>query len=360
VLFRSVQTMALLLGSPALNAGNNDVADLPTTDARGTGFPRVINGAVDLGAYEDPQIVTLDFTSANLSGDEAITSPEILRVITSDAAVIKGAITVELTVSGAQPADYTLSSPITIPAGTANNTAFAFPAAGFTIVDDNLLEGPETLTLTLSDPVGALPSANSATDYTIIDNDGSATVSIDDVTRAENADGGATTDFDFTVTLNISGGAVTDTFDVPYVTDGVTATIGTDLIDNDGSVTFPENSGDGATQTITITVNNDSNFEPTETFTVTLTGVTVSNGEAITVDGTNGTGTGTITDDDRIPYDVNLDGYVTPSDVTYVLNRLGADPAVGDNSFADVDNNGVINIVDSEGILARLGQSSTP
>jgi hypothetical protein len=46
-------TMALLSGSPAIGAGDN--AGVPagvTTDQRGPGFPRIVNGAVDLGAFE--------------------------------------------------------------------------------------------------------------------------------------------------------------------------------------------------------------------------------------------------------------------------------------------------------------------
>ena len=47
------QTHALVAGSPAFDAGNN--ADVPggiTTDQRGTGFDRIFNGTVDIGAYE--------------------------------------------------------------------------------------------------------------------------------------------------------------------------------------------------------------------------------------------------------------------------------------------------------------------
>ncbi len=68
----SVQTHALLTGSPAINAGSNanigdDLADLDgdtnTTedvpfDARGVGFPRVQQTTVDIGAYES-NIMTL-------------------------------------------------------------------------------------------------------------------------------------------------------------------------------------------------------------------------------------------------------------------------------------------------------------
>jgi Right handed beta helix region len=46
----TTKTVALLAGSPCINAGSNP-ANL-TTDQRGTGFPRVTNGAIDIGAFE--------------------------------------------------------------------------------------------------------------------------------------------------------------------------------------------------------------------------------------------------------------------------------------------------------------------
>ena len=53
------QTMALLTTSPAINAGS--VALVPsgvTTDQRGTGYPRIVNGTVDIGAFEGTGIPT--------------------------------------------------------------------------------------------------------------------------------------------------------------------------------------------------------------------------------------------------------------------------------------------------------------
>ncbi len=52
------QTIALLPGSPAIDAGSNALAVDPTTglplttDQRGAGFPRIVNGTVDIGAFE--------------------------------------------------------------------------------------------------------------------------------------------------------------------------------------------------------------------------------------------------------------------------------------------------------------------
>ncbi len=42
--------MALLPGSPAIDAGDN--TDAPDWDQRGPGFPRIVNGIIDIGAFE--------------------------------------------------------------------------------------------------------------------------------------------------------------------------------------------------------------------------------------------------------------------------------------------------------------------
>jgi hypothetical protein len=60
------ETHALLSGSIAINAGANALAVDPdssplTTDQRGAGFPRIIAGTVDMGAYE-AESMTYNFT----------------------------------------------------------------------------------------------------------------------------------------------------------------------------------------------------------------------------------------------------------------------------------------------------------
>jgi hypothetical protein len=60
----STETIRLLSGSPAIDAGSNALAVDPTTgqplayDQRGTSFPRIVNGTVDIGAYESPIITS--------------------------------------------------------------------------------------------------------------------------------------------------------------------------------------------------------------------------------------------------------------------------------------------------------------
>jgi hypothetical protein len=52
------QTMALLPDSPAIDAGDNTGA--PMWDQRGPGFPRIIHGIIDIGAFEYRPAVQLD------------------------------------------------------------------------------------------------------------------------------------------------------------------------------------------------------------------------------------------------------------------------------------------------------------
>jgi hypothetical protein len=54
----STQTMALQYISPGVNAGDPAVMPSTDTDQRGTGFSRVINGRIDIGAYESYSTLT--------------------------------------------------------------------------------------------------------------------------------------------------------------------------------------------------------------------------------------------------------------------------------------------------------------
>ena len=84
----STQTHALLPGSPAINTGNNAnavdavaVGMALTTDQRGTGFPRIVGGTVDIGAYEaDIEIGSLN-VQLTLQG-RANPAPHPSRVVT--------------------------------------------------------------------------------------------------------------------------------------------------------------------------------------------------------------------------------------------------------------------------------------
>jgi hypothetical protein len=73
-------TMALLFGSPAINAGYNGFAvdfsgHALTTDQRGTGFARIVNTTVDIGAYEFQNANGGSPGAANTASPAASTSP---------------------------------------------------------------------------------------------------------------------------------------------------------------------------------------------------------------------------------------------------------------------------------------------
>src|SRR5262249_6426301 len=72
--------VALLPGSPAIDAGSNALAVDPTTgsplttDERGAGFPRIIHGIVDIGAFETPVFGNPTHYTVNLTSDTGASS----------------------------------------------------------------------------------------------------------------------------------------------------------------------------------------------------------------------------------------------------------------------------------------------
>jgi hypothetical protein len=66
-------TMALLPGSLAIDAGSNSLAvnangNPLTTDQRGTGYPRIVGGVVDIGAYENPGLPAVVSLTTSAAG----------------------------------------------------------------------------------------------------------------------------------------------------------------------------------------------------------------------------------------------------------------------------------------------------
>ncbi|WP_373533727.1 DUF4347 domain-containing protein, partial [Microcoleus sp.] len=86
------QTHSLQAGSPAIDAGINANASGLTLDQRGTGYNRIINTTVDIGAYEDQTPDTTPPTAASFTPADNATGVAVAAdlVVTLSEAVQKG------------------------------------------------------------------------------------------------------------------------------------------------------------------------------------------------------------------------------------------------------------------------------
>ncbi len=217
------QTHALLLGSPAINAGNDCVLDntctptlglFLTTDQRGTGFPRKAGSAVDIGAVEanyslaatggtpqsatvntafaNPLVATLTESgqpvsgvqltfsappsgaSANLSNSTAITNASGIASVTATANLTPGAYQVTASADGGLTAIFNLTnfcSLITLgalpqgTAGVAYSAALqASPAGTYQFSSGNL---PAWLSLAANGNLSGTPPATGIFNFTV-------------------------------------------------------------------------------------------------------------------------------------------------------------------------------------------------
>jgi hypothetical protein len=110
-------TMALLAGSPAINAG--DDTDAPAYDQRGLGFPRIVGGAIDIGAFEFQMAVAPQVSRFTVAGFPSPITTGAAGVFTATAQNADGTTatgytgTIHFTSSDLQavlPADYTFTA----------------------------------------------------------------------------------------------------------------------------------------------------------------------------------------------------------------------------------------------------------
>jgi fibronectin-binding autotransporter adhesin len=141
------QTMALLPGSPAIDAGDTALAvdgegNPLTTDQRG--LPRVVGAAVDIGAFESS-----GFTLTLVAGNDQSTPPNTAFPTALEVSVTPnnpgdpvdgGVVTFTAPASGAS-ATFAPSGPVTIASGTASVTATA----------NGILGGPYSVTAATAD-----------------------------------------------------------------------------------------------------------------------------------------------------------------------------------------------------------------
>jgi hypothetical protein len=128
------QTMALLPGSPAIDAGSNalavDASGSPlTTDQRGPGFNRVINGTVDMGAYEFQPSATITTLVSSLN---PAPFGQFVTVTVTVAATVPGSNVVQGTVTFF--IDGVAQAPVALVNGVASFTTSTLRAGWLTIV----------------------------------------------------------------------------------------------------------------------------------------------------------------------------------------------------------------------------------
>jgi hypothetical protein len=145
------QTMALLPGSPALDAGDSTALGLPATDQRGPGFPRVVNGQMDIGAY---QTQPLSITTSLPGGTYGTAYSQMLTATGGFGGPYTFAVT-----PGSLPAGLSLDGT----AGTLSGTPTAAGAFTFTVTatDSAGFSASQSYTLTI-DKAALTITANNA------------------------------------------------------------------------------------------------------------------------------------------------------------------------------------------------------
>ena len=146
----STETMALQLGSPAINAGDNALAvdDGGTTlsyDQRGSGYDRIQNGTVDMGAYElayTPDFVVDTTSDADLATCSSAPGDCSLRGAINLANTLGGTPTITFDSSIFNPGTITLSSALPPITTDLNITGLG---ADKVIVDGNYLSALFTI-----------------------------------------------------------------------------------------------------------------------------------------------------------------------------------------------------------------------
>jgi VCBS repeat-containing protein len=238
---------------------------------------------VNITISPDPAATTLSVSNVNVAEGNAGSTAANFTVTRSGNA--SGASTVKYKTSGGTATagtDYTGVPALTTVAFAAFETT---KTVTIDVTGDDSAEADETFNLVLSAPTGATLADASGT-ATIVNDDGTAYISVGNVTVTEGNVG--TTPAAFTLTRS---GNTNDTSTVKYKTGGGSATAGSDYT---GVALTTVTFGPGeATKTVNVDVISDSTDEANENLSLTLsapTGATLADAG----------GVGYITDDDGV------------------------------------------------------------
>ena len=380
------QTMALLPGSPAINAGSNAlILAGVTTDQRGVGFLRIVNGTVDIGAFESsgftvtvtsgsgqstgsltafsaPLVVTVTannpnepvagglvtFTpppsgaSATLSGSPATISATGRASVTAAANSIIGSYTVSATASGiTTPASFSLTNMRVVPTFSA-------------LTSPTIVYGTSTTTLT-----GHL---GSGTAYPTGSN---VSITLNSVTQTASVDGSG----DFTTTfstgsLGVAGGPYTVTYafagnsSFTAATDTSTTLTVTAAPLTASIIGDPTKTYDGTTSaTLTQANFSLSGLVETQSFTVTQTvgtynskDVTAATTVMASLSPSDFTpGSGTVASNYILPTTASGAGTITPKALTYSGLSVPASKVYDGTTTAEVSGTAALQTAEAAG-----------
>jgi hypothetical protein len=239
------QTLALLAGSPAIDAGDN--ANAPACDQRGPGFPRIVNGVIDIGAFEVqngshaqvslavtgfPAITTAgvpgSFTVTALNAD-GTTDTSYTGTVVFTSSDPKANLPSSYTFTAADAGTHTFRATLFTP-GTQSITATDITTAGLTGTDGGIIVLPAASQLAF----GQQPSTTTAGQAI------SPAVTVD----VENPAGNVVSGDSFTVTLTLNGGTFANgSATVSVVASGGVATFSNVTIDAAGNYTLTATDG---------------------------------------------------------------------------------------------------------------------
>ncbi len=232
------QTLGLLAGSPAVNAGDNTVvanppfSGPPYTDQRG--LPRIVGGLVDLGAVESPGAGSAGQSFQFSVPTYVVNEPGAATAVVTVTRVggTAGAVTVGYATDGGTAtagADYTATSGTLIFADGDVSKTFSIP-----ILDVNGLPADQTVNLALTTVSnGASLGGQSTAVLTIHETAAGQTFQFSSPTYTVNDANGAQA----TITVTRNGGSA-GAATVNYATADGTATAGTDYTATSGTLTF--------------------------------------------------------------------------------------------------------------------------
>jgi parallel beta-helix repeat protein len=164
------ETMALLPGSPAIDAGNNWLIPAGVDfDQRGPDFPRVVNGTVDIGAFESSGFNLSIGAGNNQSAPTNTAFPLALQVSVTSNNVAEpvdgGDVNLTAPTSGAS-ATFSPSGPVMISSGTASVIATANGVDGGPYTVSAAASGASPAVFSLTNEAAAIVVTTLADSYT--------------------------------------------------------------------------------------------------------------------------------------------------------------------------------------------------